>query len=120
MTATRADIAALLAAVEADPLDRAPRLILADAVEEAGDAEGSGLLRAKEPMRSFMVPGDYIWFLGSGPRVGITICDLPPATFGRLMGGHERNELRVRYKTAAIAYADLARAVVRAAREARP
>lgn len=50
MTAITGTLDALLAACEADPLDRGPRLVLADYVEEMGDSQGAWMLRTREPM----------------------------------------------------------------------
>jgi uncharacterized protein (TIGR02996 family) len=124
MTATESDIAALLAAVEADPLDTAPRLILADAVEEMGDGEGAGLLRTAVPAPSFDNYGNLgttCWWTtggkGRAPQSDV------PARLLHLMDGHAYMSLAgdfVRYTDHAAAFLALARAVVRAAREARP
>jgi uncharacterized protein (TIGR02996 family) len=118
MTATESDIAALLAAVEADPLDTAPRLILADAVEEMGDGEGAGLLRTMKPSLAVGRRSDGLWWTtpweGHGP-----LPFLPGRVAKRLAGGIEMAFCR-HYPSESDAYADLARAVVRAAKEARP
>jgi uncharacterized protein (TIGR02996 family) len=147
MTATQpvtGTLAALLAAVEADPLDRAPRLVLADYVEIEMGSEYGGLLRTKRPAsRSGQAS---VWYWQSSTvdarartwtekraalypdMFGDFTFELPDPVFAELSNKRKPvNEFdprhlfyRVRYKSPRNAFADLARAVVRAAREARP
>jgi uncharacterized protein (TIGR02996 family) len=120
MTATESDIAALLAAVEADPLDTAPRLILADAVEEMGRPDLAELLRTREPLLS---SDDAGWWRDWGREDIYRVhpeSDLPGEVFDRLEGGTVIYEDMMAYDGEADARTALARAVVRAAKEARP
>lgn len=113
------DIAALLAAVEADPADTAPRLILADAVEDVAGPALGGLLRTREPMTF----GDECplaeWWRYNLPPGEFRVhppSDLPDRVFGRLGSADMPHYcISQQYESRALAYAALARAVVRAA-----
>ncbi len=72
MTLAESTVAALLEAVHADPLDLGLRLVLADALSDAGDEEGSRFWR-------WTAGGNYIYFVSVTSSYVINRTVLPPS-----------------------------------------
>jgi hypothetical protein len=66
MVSVSADVGRLRAALDAEPMDWAGRMALADALEECGDSEGA----ARARRRAECVRGGWSWACECGPALG--------------------------------------------------
>lgn len=114
-TTAASDLDALLAAVKAEREDDAPRLILADYLDERG-WEWAGLLRTREPRQYLDRRAGWTWrCAGSSPDYAAEgPSTLPVTVFQRLVGGWRVMWTREGYGSRGDAFWALARAVVAA------